>query len=563
MTFSSSILNFLLADKDPKIGSLDSKITQMPSATNFSSTTTSLNTCSPQNQIVQTATKIKALKDSKVSFYDFEASEELKFPKSQSFFQNTKVSLKEQIGTKFAEALKLKSQITSSSETFEKDYLFVEKIGRGKPFIQIHFWHTPGGEGEIHKVFHRPTNQYRAAKISPQKLRKDGSIEKAFNKGLLQEARILNSLDHPNIIKVYEVLQDFEQTAVVLEHLPGGSLLEHLNHPLFQSYEAIATIMEQLLSAVAYLHSNGIIHKDIKLENIMFEEASPFSNLKLIDFGYSENKDKHYTRSSSGTVMYMASEVFTMNYNEKVDIWSIGVILYLLLFKELPFSGKTSDDLVEDIFRKDLNALFEKRQKLCADPLIIPFLQKLLQRNPSKRYSAIDALSDPFIQKYAQKTQIEISDFQLLNIYQEKSAVELALSFVYMQNLMSLEEKTQFTRIFKALDVNKHGSIGIEDLKYLMDVNLKPQSTLNSPNTVKTGKIGFSHLIAACVNLRDKSVLRNVFVFLDKGNDLIVKVDKFMAILEQYVDKAFLDEMKDSFQSQKCLEVKFTLLTIF
>jgi len=139
MTFSSSILNFLLADKDPKIGSLDSKITQMPSATNFSSTTTSLNTCSPQNQIVQTATKIKALKDSKVSFYDFEASEELKFPKSQSFFQNTKVSLKEQIGTKFAEALKLKSQITSSSETFEKDYLFVEKIGRGKPFIQIHF----------------------------------------------------------------------------------------------------------------------------------------------------------------------------------------------------------------------------------------------------------------------------------------------------------------------------------------------------------------------------------------------------------------------------------------
>jgi len=450
-----------------------------------------------------------------------------------------------------------KAKLLHLRNPLKKTISLLKKSAEVTLFIGSLLQFFQGGEGEIHKVFHRPTNQYRAAKISPQRVKANGSIEKGFNKGLLQEAKILSSLDHPNIVKVFEVLQDLDQTAVVLEYLPGGSLLEHLNNPLFQSYDAIATIMEQLLSAVAYLHGNGIIHKDIKLENIMFEEATPFSNLKLIDFGYSENKDKHYTRSSSGTVMYMASEVFTMNYNEKVDIWSIGVILYLLLFKELPFSGKTSDDVVEDIFHKDLNALFEKRQKYCGDNLIIPFLQKLLQRNPSKRYSALDALNDPFIQKYARKPQVQTADFDLLQVFQEKSALEVALSFVYVQNLMTLEEKAEFNRIFKALDVNKRGCIAIEDLKYLMDVNVKPQSTLDCPNNVKTGKIGFSHLIAACVNLRDKSVLRKLFVFLDKDSQMVIKIDQLLTVLQPYVEKTFLDDMRENFQIQKYLEFSY------
>jgi len=136
--FLSHTYSFSSDESEPRIGSIDSKITQIPSTNNFASTTTSLNACSPQNQIVQTATKIKALKDSKGSFYDFEGSVESKLFQSQSFFQQTsKLSLKEQMSMKFGQAFKLKSQITSSSESFEKDYLFVEKIGRGNTFSFI------------------------------------------------------------------------------------------------------------------------------------------------------------------------------------------------------------------------------------------------------------------------------------------------------------------------------------------------------------------------------------------------------------------------------------------
>lgn len=401
------------------------------------------------------------------------------------------------------------------------------------------------------------SNQYRVAKIVNKNTDPTVSRADSSYKSLLHEAKLLSSLDHPNIVKVHEILQDGSDTAVILEHLPGKNLLEHLNNPLFQTYEAVATIMEQLLSALAYLHGRGIIHKDLKLENIMFEQADPFSNLKLIDFGYAEMKDKMYGRTSSGTLIYMASEVFTMDYDEKCDLWSAGVILYLLLFKELPFSGKTSDEIVEDIFNKDLNMVFRKHKLFCEEPLVISFLQKLLERDPVKRYSAANALNDPFLLKYARKPEIQNDDLQLFKTYQEKTVMELVLSSIFIHNLMTVEEKAKFVRVFRALDKNRRGCILEEDLKMLGPVTSNDSSRVILGDTNSMG-LELSKLMIASVDLQNRNILRRVFAYLSNNSDMVAKMDEIYEILYNYVDRQVLDEIKGHFKDAK-QEVTFSL----
>jgi len=388
--------------------------------------------------------------------------------------------------------------------------------------------------------------------------------KKNLNKGLLQEAQLLGSLDHPNIIKVHEMVKDPNQVTLTLEYVPGGSLLEHLNHPLFQTYEAIASIMEQILSAVASLHDKGIIHKDIKLENIVFQEANPFSTLKLIDFGYSERKDRSYSKSSSGTIMYMASEVFTMQYNEKVDIWAIGVVLYLLLFKELPFSGQTSDDVVEAIFNKDLNTLFKKQQKLVPNPLVIPFLQRLLERDPSRRYSAYEALNDPFIRKFSKRPQIRRADVENYKIYQSKTVMELVFSSIFANNLMSFEEQNELVKAFRAIDSDNNGFVEVENEKFICSDARKTLSSFERASATLdlSGRLSLSNFITASTNFHTKKdEIRKLFVFLDRDNDMMIKVNDIYQILEGNVDKQILDEMKRHFESQKCYEVTHLIFT--
>jgi len=373
----------------------------------------------------------------------------------------------------------------------------------------------------------------------------------------------LGFLDHPNIVKVHEMVKNFNQITLILEYIPGGSLLEHLNNPLFQSYEAIATIMEQLLSAVASLHDKGIIHKDIKLENIVFEEASPFSTLKLIDFGYSERKDKSYTKSSSGTIMYMPTEVFMMQYDEKVDIWAIGVVLYLLLFKELPFKGRTSDEVVEDIFNKDLDSLFKRKQESTPNLLVIPFLKKLLERNPSRRYSASAALNDPFIQKYAKRPQVQTTAQEMFGIYQDKTVMELVFSTIFANNLMTFEEKRDLVRVFRALDFNNNGFIQNDEFRFIGSDAKKSLGSFETTSSL-SGLLNLSNFLAASTNFHtNKEEVRKLFVFLDRDNDLVIKVKDIYQMLENNIDKQILDELKKYFEAKKCHEVmKFPFIFI-
>ena len=162
------------------------------------------------------------------------------------------------------------------------------------------------------------------------------------------EIIILTLLDHPNIVRLFEVFEDQKNFYLIMELCTGGNLLTKMNNNKYKEKKA-AIIMEQIVSAIAYCHERGICHRDLKPQNILFCDESSNSQIKVVDFGIgkifdpsltnlqseinnSENNHKLKKMDSTiGTMYFFSPEVIKGSYNEKCDIWSLGIILYFML----------------------------------------------------------------------------------------------------------------------------------------------------------------------------------------------------------------------------------------
>ena len=150
----------------------------------------------------------------------------------------------------------------------------------------------------------------------------------------------LRSLDHPNIVKIHEYFEDRDKCYIITEILKGGELFDEITRRNRFSENDAAMIMKHIFQSVNYCHKNHIMHRDLKPENIMLEENKDYSQIKIIDFGLSRHfENDEIIHQAIGTPDYMAPEVMNRQYNEKCDIWSCGVILYILLSGFPPFSG--------------------------------------------------------------------------------------------------------------------------------------------------------------------------------------------------------------------------------
>ena len=152
--------------------------------------------------------------------------------------------------------------------------------------------------------------------------------------------------DHPNIIKLYETFEDKKNLYFIMEECSGGELFQRLAMNAMENKlyteKVAASLMKQILEAVNYLHFHGVSHRDLKPENILLSSMDENSQLKLIDFGLSQvlKTMEDIMKGEVGTLYYMAPEVILGNYDEKCDVWSCGVILYIMLSGNPPFFSK-------------------------------------------------------------------------------------------------------------------------------------------------------------------------------------------------------------------------------
>ncbi|XP_048656960.1 sperm motility kinase 2B-like [Marmota marmota marmota] len=209
-----------------------------------------------------------------------------------------------------------------SMSAFMEHYEFMKVIGRG-------------GYGQVSLALHRLSGAQVAVKTLALEV---GNIP-AFN-----EPKIMMSLEHPNVVQLFHVIGTESTIYMVMEHVGGGRLLEHITRGM--QVEEVQRVFRQIVCAVGYCHDKGIVHRDLKPENIMLDTRG---NVKLIDFGAATwFRAGEKLRRFWGTLPYLAPEsVLRQEYEgPPVDVWSLGVILYFMLTQSLPFNSTSSEDLL-------------------------------------------------------------------------------------------------------------------------------------------------------------------------------------------------------------------------
>ena len=204
-----------------------------------------------------------------------------------------------------------------------------------------------GAYGSVRIGIHKVTNQKRAIKtIQKSSISEDMRQKTKF----FNEVDILKQINHPNVVKLYEFYEDENNYHLILEYVTGGELFDYIVRTRHLSEAIAANFMKQILTGVSYCHKNNIVHRDLKPENLLLDKPGPDATLKIIDFGTSAIFDtKKLLTQKYGTSYYIAPEVLNMNYNEKCDIWSCGVILYIILSGKPPFYGKNDQEILRSI----------------------------------------------------------------------------------------------------------------------------------------------------------------------------------------------------------------------
>ena len=270
----------------------------------------------------------------------------------------------------------------------------INSLDRNSTSIRAHYKRQELlGEGHFAKIY-KGEKRSDGSEVAMKIIKKN--IEELKVEELREEIEIMKRLSHPNIVEFKDSFEDKDNIYVVMEHCKGGDLFDHiLNSKCPMSEQKARKIIQQLLSAVEHCHSKGIAHRDIKPENILLTSTG---DIKLTDFGLSTIYESNTYEMSTvlGTSSYVAPEIISGSYDLGVDIWSCGVILYLLLSRCLPYGGNTINQVIRNInFLRTppfQGSVWSEVSQSAKD-----LVTRMLTINPLKRFHVAQALSHPWI----------------------------------------------------------------------------------------------------------------------------------------------------------------------
>ena len=354
------------------------------------------------------------------------------------------------------------------------------------------------------------------------------------------DINILSKAEHPNLVRIYEIFEDERHFSLIMENCTGDELFFNilkklLNGEPFSEKEAVP-IFKQLMSAVSFCHSQGICHKDIKPENILFLNNKPDSPIKIIDFGLSKifgeirplmkgNKmEKNVMSARVGTAYYMSPEAIQGNYDNKCDIWSCGVILYIMLCGYPPFDGETEHDIFKAITRKKFS-FPEEEWKIISDDA--KDLIKHMICDADKRFNAENILNHQWVEKCAPNAKESLANYNSNSLKNYNNLYKLTKFIIEFISSRIGECNINHLRIiFEEMDTNKDGTLtlneikeGINKISEICNMNEEEkEEILKNFDTEKQVRIEYNEFIAAC--LEQKSYLReeyllDVFMMLD------------------------------------------------
>lgn len=350
---------------------------------------------------------------------------------------------------------------------------------------------------------------------------------------LINETQIYLRLDHPHIAKLIEVWEDSSNVHLVMEYCAGGLLYDRLCTKKRFSEDEARTLVTQMLSVLLYLHSHHIIHRDIKVDNWLFESTSTNSRIKCIDFGFSKiwptSKSIHAT---CGTLAYTSPDKLLGSYGDASDMWSLGVVVYMLLVGYPPFHGDE-----EAIFTSILDASYSVTGSRWQDvsPNATNFVCKLLEKDPTKRLSAREAFYHPWITRANDVVSakavpnsparcLSASVVESLRRYPSQARLQRIVFTLMAFALTTSELDPEVFDAFWILDPSKEGRIRFGDLLAALQSTPDGISTVEAQHIFKSldpsrrKEISFSEfaavLVASHIDMYE-CLIREIFLKLD------------------------------------------------
>ena len=363
---------------------------------------------------------------------------------------------------------------------------------------------------------------------------------------IMDEIEILKNLDHPDIVRIMEFYNTEENYYIINEYCSGGELFDQINKRFSETQ--IAVMFRQILSGLAYLHSNNIIHRDLKLENILIKEVEKSKEtnedlfvLKIIDFGTAKIFDKtKKAKAIVGSSYYIAPEVLNKKYNNECDLWSAGVILYMFIVGHAPFDGKNDKEIMEKV--KKGNFLKNEERWIKASNEVKDLINKLLIYEPEKRLTAFEALKHPWF-KITNSNMLynNISKEEVLKCIQNLLSYkinskfeELVLAYI-VHNMPRPKEAKSAIKLFKLANKNEDGKLLRNELKETL-LNFVSEEFLNNYDEIfsildgdNNGYIDYEEFLRATLDRSffvNENILTLAFNFFDKEKDGFLSRDK-------------------------------------
>ncbi|XP_059632880.1 calcium-dependent protein kinase 24 [Cornus florida] len=406
-----------------------------------------------------------------------------------------------------------------SGDDVYKRYEFGKELGRGEFGITYKCVNTETGETLACK------------KISKNRLKTEVDVQ-----DVRREVEIMIHLpSHPNIVKYKEVYEDRDAVYLLMELCQGGELFDRIVDRGHYTERAAVTILKTIVQVVQICHKHGVMHRDLKPENFLYASVSENAPLKAIDFGLSMFFEPGQRFSEIvGSPYYMAPEVLKRNYGPEIDIWSAGVILYILLCGVPPFWAETEEEIAHSIVRSKLKFERDPWPKVSEDAKEL--VKGMLDPNPYNRMTIEEVLEHRWIQNADEAPTVPLGDivrtrikqFSLMNKFKKK------VLRVVADNLPD-EQIAGIKKIFNMMDTDKNGKLTIEELRDGLKMIGQPvpdtdvEMLMEAADVDGSGTLSCEEFLTMSVHLRrinNDDQLHQAFHHFDKNANGYIEVEE-------------------------------------
>jgi len=402
-----------------------------------------------------------------------------------------------------------------------------------------------GGFGEVYKTTSKATGAECAVKVTFKDRVQEGEF-------VYNELESLLELDHPNISKLYDVFEDDMCVYLVTELASGGDLNVLVNQVGAEGYlDEVVRVFLQLMEAVAYCHGRGVCHRDLKVENCLLSDSEQ-RNLKIIDFGLAAIKKPTDTnlclQEALGTPFYMSPEVTDRRetYGIKCDVWSAGIILYMLLTGEHPFfTPECIGDLPRLFWRvRTLPPAQEPLASLDVPEPACELVCSMLRRDPAERPSAHEILKHPWIRRVSLpsiRLSRPSSIRRRFNHFGKISHFEKAILTLVAHQAQE-SELADVRQVFKALDSDGDGMLSageIEDAFLQCGLTSAHEEVLHifdSFDHKGLGKVQYTAWLAATMQpdvIASERAVAAAFHFFDTEGEGAISKEELLTVLDE------------------------------